>query len=69
MTTYLRSNDLLPFVQHMIGGVRHTWESGILDVTKRMNVSSEMMGIASRKSVALRIMATRWTWLRGRSLL
>ena len=44
MTTYLRSNDLLSSVQHMIGGVRHTWESRILDVTKRMDVGREMMG-------------------------
>lgn len=44
MNKYLRSNDLLPSAQHTIGGVRHTWESRILDATKRMDVSGEMMG-------------------------
>ncbi|WP_339759611.1 DUF6538 domain-containing protein [uncultured Sulfitobacter sp.] len=41
---YLRSNGLLPSDQHTIGGVRHTWESRILNATKRMDVSGEMMG-------------------------
>ena len=44
MNKYLRSNDLLPSAQHTIGGVRHTWESRILNATKRMDVSGEMMG-------------------------
>ena len=44
MNKYLRNNGLLPSAQHTIGGVRHTWESRILNVTKRMDVSGEMMG-------------------------
>ncbi|TCS63176.1 hypothetical protein EDD52_1077 [Primorskyibacter sedentarius] len=44
MNKYLRSNDLMPSAKHTIGGVRHTWESRILDATKRMDVSGEMMG-------------------------
>jgi hypothetical protein len=44
MNKYLRGNGLLPSRQHTIGGVRHTWESRILNVTKRMDVSGEMMG-------------------------
>jgi len=44
MNKYLRSNGLLQSDQHTIGGVRHTWESRILNATKRMDVSGEMMG-------------------------
>ena len=44
MNKFLRSNGLLPSAQHTIGGVRHTWESRILNATKRMDVSGEMMG-------------------------
>lgn len=44
MNNYLRNNGLLPSPDHTIGGVRHTWESGILAETKRMDVSGEMMG-------------------------
>lgn len=44
MNKYLRANGLLPSPKHTIGGVRHTWESRILEATKRMDVSGEMMG-------------------------
>ena len=44
MNKFLRSNGLLPTAQHTIGGVRHTWESRILEATKRMDLSGEMMG-------------------------
>ena len=44
MNKFLRGNGLLPSAQHTIGGVRHTWESRILNATKRMDVSGEMMG-------------------------
>lgn len=44
MNKFLRSNGLLPTAQHTIGGLRHTWESRILEATKRMDLSGEMMG-------------------------
>ncbi len=44
MNKYLRDNDLLPSPEHTIGGIRHTWETRILNETKRMDVSGEMMG-------------------------
>ncbi len=44
MNKFLRSNGLLPTAQHTIGGVRHTWESRMLEATTRMDLSGEMVG-------------------------